>query len=88
MGKKIKTTRRHYSNAEDFMHMARIQMKRCCIPTAVSITASVVLSKIGAPIVPLALIGAGGYAWIKGYRIRIAKANKTYNKGEKHATDY
>ena len=61
------------SGSERFMRLAASQMRRCCIPTAVAITTSVVISNIGAPIVPVALVGVGGYAWWRGYRIRVVK---------------
>lgn len=71
---KRRTARKHQeTNSERLLRQAKTQMKRCCIPTAVAITTSVVLSKIGAPVVPIALIGAGGWAWWKGYRIRVVK---------------
>ena len=76
-GKRTKKT-----EPECFMDMATSQMKRCAIPTAVAITTSVVLSHVGAPIVPLALVGAGGYAWWKGYRVRVVKPGKHRNGGE------
>jgi hypothetical protein len=73
---KKKTKRKPESGCERFVRVAGVQMRRCCIPTAVAITTSVVLSKIGAPIVPIALIGAGGYAWWRGYRVKVVKPDE------------
>ena len=71
---KRRTARKYTeSGSERFIRVAKSQMRRACIPTAVAVTTSVVISKLGAPIVPIALIGAGGWAWWKGYRIRVVK---------------
>jgi len=69
--KKAGRRKRPETGAGRFIRTAKIQMRHACIPTVVAISTSVVLTEIGAPIVPLAVIGAGGYAWWRGYRIRV-----------------
>ena len=61
------------TDRQDFIQTARRQFQRCCIPTAVAIAASVTISSLGAPVIPLALAAAGGYAYWRGYRITINK---------------
>jgi len=71
--------KRTESNGERFIRVAKLQMRRACIPTAVAVTTSVVISKLGAPIVPIAAIAAGGWAYFRGYRIRIVKPGEDAN---------
>jgi len=61
------------ATCQRFMRTACIQMKHGAVPAAVAVTTSVVIGKLGAPVVVLALLAAGGVAWWKGYRIRVVK---------------
>ena len=61
---------------EDLLRTAKLQLKRCCIPTTLAVVTSVIISKLGTPIIPVALIGAGGWAWWRGYRVRIVKPHE------------
>lgn len=71
--KKTKTKPKPETACQRRLRKACVQMKHGAVPTAVAVTTSVMIGKISAPIVPLALIAAGGWAWWKGYRIRIQK---------------
>jgi len=73
--KKKPARKKTESSCQRFMRTAGVQMRRCCIPTAVAITTSVVLAK--APVVvPIALIGTGGWAWWRGYRLKVVKPDE------------
>lgn len=49
------------------------QLSRCWVPTTLAVVISVAVSKLGMPIIALAGIGCGTYAYIKGYRVRLVK---------------
>lgn len=55
-------------------------LRRGALPAAVAAVTSVMVSSIG-PVGPILLIGGGGYAWWKGYRIRVVKPDGNNENG-------
>lgn len=62
-----------WSGCWRFRRTAMNQLRRSCVPMTVAIATSVILSKIEVPIVLLAFLGFSGWAYWKGYRVRIVR---------------
>ena len=58
---------------ETFLETAKRQLEQSCIPTCVAISASVVISKLGLPLIVTGGAMASAYAYWKGYRVRLVK---------------
>ena len=61
------------SKTQRFIETARRQFRRSCIPTATAVCLSVGISKLGVPALPLILVGGAGYAYWRGWRIRLVR---------------
>jgi hypothetical protein len=68
-----KKTKRTPGRCEQFLETATKQLRQCAVPTVLAIIVSVLISKLGMPLVALALVVGGGYAWWRGYRVKIVK---------------
>lgn len=64
----------------EFLGEAQAQLQRCAIPTVVAVAASVVIAKLGVPVIALGAVVAGGYAYYIGYRVRVTKPGKDENE--------
>ncbi len=61
---------------DPLIEKARRQVRRCGFPMATAIVVSVLIAQMGMPLVLLAILGGGGWAWWRGWRITVKKPGK------------
>ncbi len=55
------------------LNLAREQMRRAFIPTVVAVVASVLINRIGSPLIVLGVLAAIGWGWWCGWRVRLVR---------------
>lgn len=60
-------------NKKAFLSKAKQQFKSASIPTITAVAASVVISKMGVPLIAICGVCAAGYAYWRGYRLKLTK---------------
>lgn len=54
-----------------FLKLARLQMKRAFIPTLVAVAASVLINRMGSPLLLLAALVLLCYLYCRGFRLKV-----------------
>lgn len=61
---------------DPLLDKARGQIRRCAFPMATAIIISVLIARMGMPLILLALLCGAGWAWYRGWRVSIKRPGK------------